>query len=213
MSAESQGEHLFLYGSLLTGTPNRRLNKLLKRPLRHARPAVIRARLYHLGHYPGAVGSALKADCVYGRLLRIRNPRLLQLLDRYEDCCAGDPSGGEFVRTSIQAQLLPSRKHVRCWVYFYNRDIAGKRRIVSGDHVDYMARRRKKWRAAQPIKANAIRSLFLEHGHAFHMRGVRKHIHHPRARQAIIMAMRQLRGIAGEGRGIAGHIDDARRIQ
>ena len=153
MSGKSQGEYIFLYGSLLTGTPDRRLNKLLKPQLRHARPAAIRARLYHVGRYPGAVASAVKTDRVYGRLLKIANPRLLRLLDRYEVCYIDNAGGSEFVRTDIQAQILPSLKLVNCWVYFYNRAIAGKRRIISGDYVKYTALRRKKWRTAGPAES------------------------------------------------------------
>ena len=48
---------LFLYGSLLTGIPDRRLNTRLRRLLRRARPAVIQARLYNLGRYPGVIVS------------------------------------------------------------------------------------------------------------------------------------------------------------
>ena len=144
MSPERDFPRLFLYGSLLTGTPDRRLNKLVRHLLRHASPATIQARLYNLGHYPGVIPSAARADRIYGRVITLTNPRLLRQLDRYEDYFADEPAKSEFIRVLMPAQLLPSQKSIDCWVYLYNRDISGKQRIVSGDYVRYR-RSRRRW--------------------------------------------------------------------
>ena len=144
MTANEPVPRLFLYGSLLTGTPDRRLNKRVRRLLRHARPAAIQARLYNLGRYPGVVASAFATDRVYGRVITLANPRLLRQLDRYEEYLPERPADSEFIRVLMPAQLLPSAKTVDCWVYVYNGRVNGKQRILSGDYVRYR-RARSKW--------------------------------------------------------------------
>jgi len=144
MSAELDRPRLFLYGSLLTGTPDRLLNKQIRRLLRHAPPGMIQARLYNLGHYPGVVPSASRTDRVYGRVITLANPSLLRRLDRYEDYFADEPAKSEFIRVRMVAQLLPAQKFSNCWVYIYNDDVSGKQRILSGDYVRYK-RSRQRW--------------------------------------------------------------------
>lgn len=145
MIAERQRPRVFLYGSLLTGTPDRRLNQRVRRLLRRARPALIQARLYNLGRYPGVIASASKADRVYGRVITLGDARLLRRLDRYEDYWPDEPANSEFIRIQMPAQLLPARKSIDCWVYVYNGDLSGKQRILSGDYVRFR-RARWKWR-------------------------------------------------------------------
>jgi pyruvate carboxylase len=144
MSAERHRPRLFLYGSLLTGTPDRRLNKQVRRLLRHAPSATIQARLYNLGRYPGVIASAVTTERVYGRVITFANPRLLRRLDRYEDLLPDDPANSEFIRVLMPVELLPSGKTIKCWVYAYNRDVSGKQRLVSGDYVRYK-RSRQRW--------------------------------------------------------------------
>ncbi len=144
MSAERQSIHLFLYGSLLTGTPDRRLNRRLRRLLKRARPATIQARLYNLGRYPGVIPSTEASDRVYGRVITLNNPHLLRQMDRYEDYVAHDAAGGEFTRVMVTARMAPQRNHIDCWAYLYNRSVAGKQRITSGDYVRYR-KARIKW--------------------------------------------------------------------
>ena len=146
MSSEPHGPPLFLYGSLLTGTPDRRLNKRLRRLLRHARAAAIQARLYNLGRYPGIIASPSKADRVYGRVITVDHPQLLRQLDRYEGYVAAEPANSEFIRTLMPTQLLPSRKRIACWVYIYHGDLSGKQRIVSGDYIRHKSAGRRQTR-------------------------------------------------------------------
>ena len=107
---------LFLYGSLLTATADHDLNRRMRRLLRRARPATIRARLYDLGGYPGAIVSRDETERVYGKLVTIQDPYLLRRLDRYEDHRRHDPGRGEFQRTTIRAHRLGSGKSILCWV-------------------------------------------------------------------------------------------------
>jgi gamma-glutamylcyclotransferase (GGCT)/AIG2-like uncharacterized protein YtfP len=142
MSNDRLATRLFLYGSLLTGTGDRNLNRRIRRLLRRARSATIQARLYAIEDYPGAIASGNKADRVYGKVIRIDDPRLLRDLDRYEDYRANDPDRGEFVRGPVHARDLASGKRNLCWVYLYNRCIDDRARIAGGDYVRYVKSRR-----------------------------------------------------------------------
>ena len=144
MGSEVRQPCLFLYGSLLTGTPDRQLNKKVRRLLRHAQPAVIQARLYNLGRYPGVVASTSTTDRVYGWIITQGGHRLIRQLDRYEDYFAGDHKKSEFIRILMQAKQLPSQRPIECWVYVYNHHISGKQRIKSGDYMRFR-RARRKW--------------------------------------------------------------------
>lgn len=144
MIPKRQQTCLFLYGSLLTATPNRGLNKRVRRQLRCARPATIQARLYNLGRYPGVVTSALATDQVHGKVIMLNDPGLLRQLDRYEDYFSDNPKASEFVRILVQARLMPSRKYIDCWVYIYNKDIGGAQRIFSGDYLQHKRSQQKR---------------------------------------------------------------------
>ncbi len=128
---------LFLYGSLLTGDGDRNLHRRLNRLIRGAIPAVIQARLYDLGAYPGAVASKSRRDRVYGLLITLDDPRLLQRIDRYEDYFHHDLEGSEFMRVRVRAQRRGSRRPIRCWVYLYNGDVSDKPRIPGGDYLKF----------------------------------------------------------------------------
>lgn len=147
MTVKTGITRLFLYGSLLTGTPDRRIDTRIRRLLRHSTPAMIRARLYNLGHYPGVILSTAKTDRVYGRVITFDDSLLLRRLDRYEGYDANDPASGEFIRILKHAELLPTRNCIDCWVYVYNGDVSGWPRILSGDYVQYRKARRK-WSGA-----------------------------------------------------------------
>jgi len=127
-AAKPSPVQLFIYGTLLTGTRSPRLNRAMARLGARTRPAMIRARLYGLGAYPGAVPSPTAGDRVYGRLVSLPNAALLRQLDRYEDYLPTRPADSEFVRIATEAISLSDRRPIRCWVYFYNGDVAGRPR-------------------------------------------------------------------------------------
>jgi gamma-glutamylcyclotransferase (GGCT)/AIG2-like uncharacterized protein YtfP len=143
MSSDRRATRLFLYGTLLTGTADRNLNRRIRRLLRLARPATIQARLYAIKDYPGAIASGNKADRVYGKVIEIDDPRLLRDLDKYEDYRTENPGCGEFIRCAIQARRLGSGRNVTCWVYLYNRTVTGRTYIVGGDYLRYVKSRRR----------------------------------------------------------------------
>lgn len=132
--------HLFVYGTLLTGSLPRDLRRLLRLHCRPAGEAYIHGKLYDLGDYPGAVPATDADQRVYGALLRLRAPgRCLPHLDRYEAYRPGTPQDSEFVRIQVTAYRLPGRRPVPAWAYFYNRPVRAFPPISSGD---YRKRRR-----------------------------------------------------------------------
>lgn len=130
--------YLFVYGSLLSGTGRAGVDRIIRRHCVCIAPAYIPARLYDLGKYPGALPSRRRGDRVYGKVLRLRDaePHLI-LLDDYEDHRADATAEGEFLRRQASVRLLPSRRTLDAWVYFYNRPPRHHPRIRSGDYIRY----------------------------------------------------------------------------
>jgi gamma-glutamylcyclotransferase (GGCT)/AIG2-like uncharacterized protein YtfP len=143
MRIESPGEYLFLYGSLLTGTGDRRVDARLRRALRPYSAAYIQARLYDLGAYPAAVVSAAARDRVNGMVFRLRRPEFLRSLDRYELYHPDAPRHSEYLRCLTSVTLLPNRRSFTCWVYFYNGTVTRRPRIRRGDYAAYLRARRR----------------------------------------------------------------------
>lgn len=127
-------QHLFVYGALRrqAGHP------MFRRMVRHAVPlgaATWRGRLYRIAWYPGAVPSENPADTVVGEIYRLRSPRLiLPTLDRFENCFSGQRQPTEF-RREEHAVRLADGTDISAWVYVYNRAVAERRRIASGDFL------------------------------------------------------------------------------
>jgi len=136
-------ETLFLYGSLLTGSGNRALDRLVARHCRTLGRGYIRARLYDLGPYPGAVASDKPQERVYGELFELTKPHhCLPRLDTYEGYLPNAPEHSEYLRDRVIATLEGSRRTVQAWVYFFNGAVTHQPRITRGDYLAYRARRR-----------------------------------------------------------------------
>lgn len=114
-----RGVLLFAYGTLLTGTGNDTLDRLLRKNLIPLESATIQGRVIDLGRYPGAVPTRNGAR-LSGTLLRVLNPvLLLRIIDRYEDYDRHEPRRSEFVRRRVSVQLNASGRNVPAWVYWY----------------------------------------------------------------------------------------------
>ena len=134
---------IFAYGSLLTGTGNRRFDAWLSRASYSYSAGFIHARLYNLGAYPAAVASSGKDEKVYGTVLRLRRPDALDRLDRYELYRPDAHHHSEFLRRLTQVTLIPNRHAFTCWVYFYNGPLKGRPRIRHGDYAAHLATGRR----------------------------------------------------------------------
>ncbi len=124
---------LFVYGSLMNGME---ASELLSRRARFLSRGAIRGQLYDLGPYPGAIRSNSPNEHVTGELYELRDTRVIEEIDEYEDY---DPSNPDslFTRELVTVRLSGhERRAVKAWTYFYNpkRSLKGAKKIVSGDY-------------------------------------------------------------------------------
>ena len=126
------GDLLFVYGTLCRGVCANRYRHLMRGCVYRTK-ASMQGRLYEVADYPGAVVTGRVRDRIHGELYRVVDGRALSRLDAYEGCSGGFPEPHEFVRRRLPVTLEGGRK-VSAWVYLFNRDPAGLRRIRSGDY-------------------------------------------------------------------------------
>ena len=127
---------IFVYGTLRRGFPATEPERRQAFE-RFLGTGSIRALLYDLGPYPGAVASASPEERVRGEVYALRK-NALAVLDRYEVAVTGSELGGTFARALAEVQLDAGEKR-RAWVYFYNRAPDGARRIAGGDYLAHLA--------------------------------------------------------------------------
>lgn len=129
--------YLFAYGTLLTGTPDGAINRLIENCMRPKCKAYFHGRLHDLGAYPGATPSPNRQDKVWGQVFSIVGDpgRVLSMLDAYEGYQPDLPHQSEFVRQMTSAMQLPCQRPIIAWVYFYNRHLRGASRLLSGDYI------------------------------------------------------------------------------
>ncbi|MFI5156768.1 MAG: gamma-glutamylcyclotransferase [Chitinophagales bacterium] len=138
----SSRNYLFVYGTLrlkdsLLNSPE------LKAGTSFEGKAKIRAVLFDIGHYPGAIQDKSGSE-VIGSLYEVNQPeKMFRILDRYENIVEGQEANGEYIRLKTRA-WLPSGKSRMAWVYLYNRDPGSKPRIRHKDYLNYLIWRRKK---------------------------------------------------------------------
>jgi gamma-glutamylcyclotransferase (GGCT)/AIG2-like uncharacterized protein YtfP len=122
---------LFVYGTLRKGQPNA-FAAHLERVAVWLGPARLRARLYHLGHYPGAVASRSAAGSVLGDVYRLpAQEQCLRLLDEYE--------GPDFSRRRARVRLAAGGV-LTVWYYAYTGPLAGAHFIRDGDYLAWTRR-------------------------------------------------------------------------
>ena len=122
---------LFVYGSLQRRFRGEAAIRLARASRLLGRGA-IRARLYDLGAYPGAVPSEDERDRVEGELVRLLAPgRTLPALDRYELCDDASPRPHLYRRMVVPVRLAGGLEET-AWTYFYQRPVSDARRIASG---------------------------------------------------------------------------------
>lgn len=94
----------------------------------HLGAAALRARLYALGWFPGAVPSADPADIVHGDVFEIHPEHAAGVLARLDDY-----EGIAFERREVEVAMEETGRAVRCWAYFYGGGVEGRERIAGGD--------------------------------------------------------------------------------
>jgi gamma-glutamylcyclotransferase (GGCT)/AIG2-like uncharacterized protein YtfP len=132
-------KYLFVYGTLRREAPASTHASELSKLAKYVGSAMLKGKLFLIGSYPGAIDAADVSDVVSGDLYQLRPNRLIEVLDDYEGCGPGDVRPTEYVRR-IRPVEGPTGQ-VRAYVYLYNWSLVGKRRIRSGDYVDYLKKR------------------------------------------------------------------------
>jgi gamma-glutamylcyclotransferase (GGCT)/AIG2-like uncharacterized protein YtfP len=113
-------ELLFIYGTLHPDRAPREISAAARR-LTSIGPATLRARLYSLGAYPGAVLDPT-APPIAGELFTVPDAATLAALDAYEDFRPRSPAESLFLRTKAVVTLDDGSQQ-NCWVYTYNGSI------------------------------------------------------------------------------------------
>jgi gamma-glutamylcyclotransferase (GGCT)/AIG2-like uncharacterized protein YtfP len=136
----SRSERVFVYGTLRRGQA---LHGLMKEAgFQYRGTGTIRARLYDLGEYPGAVPSGSNDDVVRGEIYLATEPeRQISRIDEEEDFDSRRPARSLFLRRHATVRLSNGRR-VRAWVYFLPREPAEARRIDSGNYASRNRTRR-----------------------------------------------------------------------
>jgi len=144
---QSDGDLLFVYGSLRRGSSHHHLLQRLHACF--AGPGSVKGQLFDLGRFPGARPRAVdqgpataalapepaKPGRVAGELYRLRNPvRDLAALDRYEDYRPGSPDAS-FFRREVARIRRRDGTEVTAWIYWLNRASHPQRAVASGDYA------------------------------------------------------------------------------
>jgi gamma-glutamylcyclotransferase (GGCT)/AIG2-like uncharacterized protein YtfP len=138
---------LFVYGTLLMGIDNP-VSDYVEKFCRFFARGRFKGELFEVDGYPGA---QLVPNCdsfVYGDILKLLEPDIaFHLLDHYEMIGPQFPEPHEYVRDVIPISIIDPdnlnkspvipRKYMDCWVYLYNWNTSGLRRIPGGDYREF----------------------------------------------------------------------------
>ncbi len=122
--------HLFVYGTLMRGSPSPFARLLQSRALFIVEATAL-GRLYRLGRYPGAVFEGELRCKIHGEIFRLRHMALLGALDAYEGCRPQDPQPHLFRREIIEVRLEGGSR-LRAWSYAFIGKVNGRPEIGSG---------------------------------------------------------------------------------
>jgi gamma-glutamylcyclotransferase (GGCT)/AIG2-like uncharacterized protein YtfP len=137
-------EHLFAYGTLVTGTGHRPTERVLQSSAVPIGRAFTYGELFDLGAYPGLVAERWGMRRVFGTVYRLVRPaRALAALDVYEGHRERTSQSNEFRRRRMAVYLLPQGKPISSWVYVYNGSLRHRLRIAGGDYQLYCSRHRR----------------------------------------------------------------------
>lgn len=135
-------ERIVLYGTLMQGEPAH-LPLRLDRALVFLGPCRFRGILFDLGRYPGYRRGA---GTVRGQLFAVPDPRVVAVLDAFEEYDPANPAASPFVRERIRL-VQPGGA---AWAYRLNLPAPSARRVPSGD---WAAWRRRRGKPSSPIDA------------------------------------------------------------
>lgn len=131
---------LFVYGTLLKGHQEDWKSEVGATLVGRGR---IKAELYDLGDYPGAVDADdLSKQSVFGEVYKLNHANYaFNLLDQYEECKPNDPGNSLFLRKVVPVTMQDGRREY-AWAYFYNRGVKGATPIPSGNYRERVIAKR-----------------------------------------------------------------------
>ncbi len=125
--------NLFVYGTLRSDLRHK-AHEYIARYFSLVGKAKVRGRLYDGIEYPHGVPDA-GDHFITGELYEIKNAgefeQAMQVLDEYE--CSYDPPDEPTLFRRELADIFYNDGIVKAWIYWYNRPVAGKKLIPSGD--------------------------------------------------------------------------------
>jgi gamma-glutamylcyclotransferase (GGCT)/AIG2-like uncharacterized protein YtfP len=130
----SMPARLFVYGTLRRGFP---LHEYLEKASpRFIGRGFIRARLYDLGEFPGAVRSDAVDDRVAGEVFELTDPdNQIKQLDEVEEYDLEKPEESLFLRQLVEVDLEDQRTS-NAWAYFLPKTPPGAPRIQTGNYAE-----------------------------------------------------------------------------
>jgi gamma-glutamylcyclotransferase (GGCT)/AIG2-like uncharacterized protein YtfP len=121
-------DYIFVYGTLRKRY-DLKLKDKVKKDWTYLGQAKIGAALYDIGRYPGAVKDRSGREVV-GDVFVVNDPgKVFPVLDKYE--------GKEFVRKKTKVRMRGGAE-VNAWVYWYQRDPAGRTPLRYKDYLNYL---------------------------------------------------------------------------
>ncbi|MTI63961.1 gamma-glutamylcyclotransferase family protein [Methylophaga sp.] len=123
-------DYLFVYGTLMQNSQHP-MHQLLQAHSEYICKGWIRAQLYQIQDYPGAVLSEDDNNKVHGEVYRLTNLSVLAQLDDFEECSAAFPEPHEYQRQQVDVGITAA-KHIKAWAYIYNHSVDPGKRIKSG---------------------------------------------------------------------------------
>jgi gamma-glutamylcyclotransferase (GGCT)/AIG2-like uncharacterized protein YtfP len=134
---------LFVYGSLRSGFRNP-VYAYLTKYFHLLGEAIVKGKLFDLDEYPAAAATN-EEKFISGELYSINNPLefswAIGQLDDYEGLNAEEGEIPLYKREEVIA-YKDGEAHT-AWIYWYNKDLAGKPEIESGDLVQYLQQKNK----------------------------------------------------------------------
>ena len=129
-------KYLFVYGTLMkkyTGLKPINLEKYGK----YICEGYIHGRIYEIDNFPGLIITNEPNEKVFGEIFLLNDfNRSIHELDQYEDFFPDDLGKSLYVRQIKQINVKGGGIK-KAWVFIYNRAVDKKKRIVSGNYLDY----------------------------------------------------------------------------
>ena len=107
--------------------------------IKKKKEAMINARLFDAGEYPGAKQTKIRTKEVFGEIYEIDPEHLnnvLVILDDYEEYNPGKKEESLYVRKITP--VITEDGLSKAWVYWYNKPVGGKNEIETGDYKKYL---------------------------------------------------------------------------